>query len=292
MPPLFFWRNIMNMVTDHAFHIGEQHLRNGKPCQDFALSGAITDTTSFAIVSDGCSSGGQTDIGSRLVALATERALKECIARDEYSPDHINTERNLYIETYRRTLQLSLNDMLSTSLWAIMDESSLTVHVTGDGVFALLFEDLPPYLYEITWDKSAPYYPAYQLGGLDNSFKQHHDNITPLSVTKRCGGNVEVNELYIEPGMNGLGFEFKTTSDLFQSPIIGVALFSDGVTQVDGLDTTSVVTSLVTYKSSAGQFFTRRMNRFLQDVKKSGRGPLDDIAGAVLYHHPDTLKET
>jgi hypothetical protein len=282
----------MTIAYDHALHIGEQHLRQGKPCQDFALSGAVTDTTAFAIVSDGCSSGGQTDIGSRLVALATERALKECLARGEYSPEQINTERNLYIETYRRTLQLPLNDMLATSLWATMDASSLSVSVTGDGVFALLFEDLPPYIYEITWDKSAPYYPAYRLGGLDAGFKQHHDNITPLTITKQWQGVTDVNELYIEPGMNGLGFQFPTDSDLFQSPIIGVALFSDGVTQVDGLDTADATTSLVTYKSSTGQFFTRRMNRFLQDVKKNGRGLLDDIAGAVLYQQPEPSEGT
>lgn len=67
----------MDYKTNHAFHIGAQHLSLGKPCQDYAVSGSINDTTAYAIVSDGCSSGGETDIGARIVALATKRALEE-----------------------------------------------------------------------------------------------------------------------------------------------------------------------------------------------------------------------
>ena len=293
MPPLFFWRTSMPILTDHAFHVGEQHLRQGKPCQDFALSGALTDTVSYATISDGCSSGGQTDIGARLVALATERALRESVACGDYSAESVNSERNLYIETYRRTLQLPVEDMLATSLWATMDEREVSVNITGDGAFALLLEVGSPVLYEITWDKNAPYYPAYRLGGLDTSFKQHQTNPTPLSITKRwIGADEEVcvstDEHYIEPSMNGLGFVFSKESGLFPSPIIGVGIFSDGVTQVDAYTTEETIIALTSFKTVKGQFFTRRMNRFLQDVKKTGRGPLDDIAGAVLYdqHSP------
>ncbi|MEY2665267.1 MAG: hypothetical protein RLZZ480_372 [Candidatus Parcubacteria bacterium] len=282
----------MNMVTDHAFHIGEQHLRNGKPCQDYALSGKLSDAVTYAIVSDGCSSGGQTDIGARLVALATERAIRECVQQNIFAPASINAERDLYIEAYRRTLQLPLDDFLATSLWAIVEKDSLLVSVTGDGAFALIFEnDTEPLLYDISWDKSAPYYPAYRLGGMNERFKQHHENLTPLTITKsqQVGEgepSMTADQHYIEPGMNGLAFTFSRNDDLFTSRICGVALFSDGVTQVDETSTSDVIRSLLSFKSTTGQFFTRRMNRFLQDVRKVGRGPLDDIAGAVIHFEP------
>ncbi len=67
----------MSLKTDHTFQIGLQHLQTGKPCQDFALSGTIADDLVYAIVSDGCSSGGMTDIGARLMVLATKRAIIE-----------------------------------------------------------------------------------------------------------------------------------------------------------------------------------------------------------------------
>ncbi len=282
----------MNMATDHAFHIGEQHLRNGKPCQDYALSGKLSDTLAYAIVSDGCSSGGQTDIGARLVALATERAIRECVQQNIFAPASINAERDLYIEAYRRTLQLPLDDFLATSLWAIVQKDSLLLSVTGDGALAVMFDDhTEPLLYDISWDKSAPYYPAYRLGGLNERFKQHHENPTPLTITKnqQVGEgelNMTADQHYIEPGMSGLEFTFSRNDDLFSSRICGVALFSDGVTQVDGISTIDVARALLSFKSTTGQFFTRRMNRFLQNARKVGRGPLDDIAGAVIHFEP------
>jgi hypothetical protein len=44
------------------------------PCQDYALSG-VTRHLAYAVVADGCSSGGKTDIGARVLALATAIAL-------------------------------------------------------------------------------------------------------------------------------------------------------------------------------------------------------------------------
>jgi hypothetical protein len=287
----------MNMITDHTFHIGEQHLRNGKPCQDYALSGTLSDTVAYAIVSDGCTSGGQTDIGARLVALATKRAICEGIQQNIFTVDSINAERDLYIEAYRRTLQLPLDDLLATSLWAMVDNDALHISVTGDGALALMFEDdTGPLLYNISWDKSAPYYPAYRLGGKNEQFKLHHENPTPLTITRsqqELDGelNTAIDQHYIEPGMNGLGFTFLKDDPLFKTRLSGIALFSDGVTQVDDVQTTDVVRSLLSFKSITGQFFTRRMNKFLQDVKKVGRGPLDDIAGASILFTDNNATE-
>src|SRR6266852_5492723 len=56
--------------ADHSFRIGDQHLRSGMPCQDYALSG-VTPSRAYAVVSDGCSSGGRTEIGSAITSLIT-----------------------------------------------------------------------------------------------------------------------------------------------------------------------------------------------------------------------------
>ncbi len=279
----------MTIVSDHAFHIGEQHLRQGTPSQDYTATGTRSENAAFATLSDGCSSGGATDIGARLLVLATRRALSEA---STLNPTLINRERDLYLETYRRTLELAPSDMLATSLWATLDSDTLTVNVTGDGVFALIFaDDTPVHFYEVSWDKNTPYYPAYRLSGLNEQFKQLHDSPTPLTVIRGQVDNPIYTEdtYYIEPGLQGLTFTFARVGEMFPTPIIGVALFSDGVTQVDGYTTAEVVGELTHFKSTSGQFFTRRLNRFLQDARKRGRGPLDDIAGAVLYDERNEL---
>ena len=66
----------MRFHADCSFHIGAQHLRLGLPNQDYALAGNLDDRA-YVVVSDGCSSGGRTDIGARLVSLAAARALRE-----------------------------------------------------------------------------------------------------------------------------------------------------------------------------------------------------------------------
>jgi hypothetical protein len=37
------------------------------------------------------------------------------------------------------------------------------------------------------------------------------------------------------------------------------------------------------WKSTEGQFSVRRMNRFLTETKKIGKGPQDDVAQAVIH---------
>jgi hypothetical protein len=296
VPPLFFWRSTMTIHFDHAFHIGEKHLRQGKPCQDYALSGTLSECISYAIVSDGCSSGGLTDIGSRLVVLATERAIRESVLYGELSAQRINVARDAYIETFRRTLGLKADDMYATSLWALMTEDTVLAHAAGDGVVALVRKSVDyPYTFELVWDNNTPYYPSYHLAGQDNGFAHaHKDSGTPLTLTIEdtaptgMGGipDGSIRELTLKEGMAGITIDLSRSDPAFVTPVLGVALFSDGVSQVDGLETREVVKSLLAFKSTTGQFFTRRMNRFLQDVKRIGRGPIDDIAGAVIHIEP------
>src|SRR3990167_9350088 len=70
----------MLFETDSYFHIGHAHLNAGKPCQDYALA-ATYGVAAYAIVADGCSTGGKTDVGARIVALATAKTLKQCGTR-------------------------------------------------------------------------------------------------------------------------------------------------------------------------------------------------------------------
>jgi hypothetical protein len=286
----------MNMVTDHAFHIGEQHLRNGKPCQDYALSGMLTENLSFAIISDGCSSGGMTDIGSRLMTLATRQALIDNIT-DGSPPDVdlVHAARDAYLEMYRRSLGLNTNDMLATCIWAIANNDWVIANVTGDGVVVVKCQ-YDHIVHQFNWDKNMPYYPAYRIGGLDQSFMESMEsNSEPLTYIEEglaptgMGGCRDGNlrTLSVDIGMKGVRIgHAHASADTYPGRILSVGIFTDGVEQVDQMNYDQAVTELLAFKSANGQFFTRRMNRFLQDVRKTGRGPLDDIAGAVIHFEP------
>lgn len=287
---------VMLLKTDFTFHLGEQHRRIGKPNQDYALSGVLENGFAYAIVSDGCSSGGMTDVGSRLLVLATKRAFEtyavnqEFLGREE-AVSVINMCRDHYLETYRELLGLQHEDLLATCLWAICDQDSVLVNIVGDGVVGVRYEN-EIVVHRFEWNKNAPYYPAYRLGNMNNRFKEVHAEckipfLYTKSVVSQEGINHRVSDdtstYSAEAGMMGLTFRIDYVGENTGSgKLLTVALFSDGVEQVEGLTYLDVVKKLIEYKSTKGQFAVRRMNRFLRDVSKVGRGANDDISCAVI----------
>ncbi len=265
----------MTLKTDHSFHIGEQHLRTGKPCQDYALSG-----TDYAIVADGCSSGGMTDFGARLISLALKQA-----AVTGPLPGLVDRTQ-AYLDTMRRSLELDTRDMLATGLIAIAHSPEhVGVVVLGDGVIIEQAAHGTLYAYKYEWSDNAPFYLAYTQADrasflarqptltcerwtIQGSDTWKHVRTTDQSVAMAIREGVNWSTGLIERG---------------DKPPRAVGLFSDGVLQVDNLPWQKVVWELMSFKSTNGQFATRRMNRFLTDAKKIGRGPIDDIAMAVIH---------
>lgn len=291
---LIAMEEIMQLRTDHSFHIGEQHLRTGKPCQDYALSGQLSDELAFAIVSDGCSSGGMTDIGSRLSCLATKQALLESVENETQEEEVVVKARDKNTELFRVALGLEHRDMLATNLFAVASTDEVFVHLTGDGVVALQYEN-ELRITEYDWQQNMPFYPAYRAAGEENSFRRaQSDRYEHAMQLRRYSPRTEeqphrgmyVDHIELERGMHGIS-NVHTNSSVY-GRLLSVGIFSDGVAQVDGIPTDQVVQELMAFKSTNGQFATRRMNRFLTDAKKRGRGPLDDIAMAVINLGRDT----
>ena len=290
----------MQYKTNHTFHIGAQHLSLGKPCQDYAQSGTLNESTAYAIVSDGCSSGGETDIGARIVALATKRALEENAHLPNITVERINVVRDAYIETYRRTLGLEHRDLLATSLWALITPNGVLAHITGDGVLAMQYE-LDTLVYEFSWADNKPYYPAYRLGNIDPGFViAHQDNPLPLTASVTYAKLVSMSglrdgaftEYSVEVGMTGVTIKKQLPEqDDELGRLIGISLFSDGLTQVDTYETVAAAQELTSFKSTQGDFLVRRMNKFLQESRKVGRGPIDDIACASILFSTDKQTE-
>jgi len=272
----------MSFTTDHTFHIGEQHSRNGKPNQDYALSGTFENGLAYIIVSDGCSSGGLTDIGSRLMVLATKQALVEISAtinpfENPNAIELVNQRRDTLLEQFRRALDLEYQDLLATCLWAISSSEFTLVNLTGDGIVAIQTE-AGLTIEQFEWDKNMPYYPAYRLNQTDSLFiETHGDEPYPFRQTRLSEESGE----YCSPkstleGMSGWSVQIES------SKLISLALFTDGVEQIDSLGYKEAVERLMAFKSTSGQFAVRRMNRFLKEVNTSGRGAIDDISYAVI----------
>lgn len=280
--------------------IGQSHVRSGKPCQDYAVSGVYQDSA-YAIIADGCSTGKRTDVGSRILALSTSQAIKGIYSRfgavgvnaDDISIEQIRSMQNTSLE-----LGLSQQDLLATCLYAYMSPHGGHIHIKGDGVIAYKFRDGATVVHNCEWANNTPYYPAY----IDNAGASMLFPVNRAAFIKTHGGDVDAikmtNEIWqftadefvlldevditLGEGVRGI------TVPLSFENLEFVAVFSDGATQIDKLDWREAVKQLLSFKTTQGAFAQKRMNRMMKNLPDGSKGPIDDISYAVIYANPDS----
>ncbi|TAI67628.1 protein phosphatase 2C domain-containing protein [Bradyrhizobium sp. Leo170] len=274
----------MRFTADHAFHIGSQHLRGGMPCQDYALSYA-SDIFGAAVVSDGCSSGGRTDVGARVVAHSTLTSLMEAPRFNERIVDHYSHRRD---ECARSALYLQPDDLLATCVYVAISGDRAMSRIVGDGVAAGIDRDGRLVMNRIEWAKNMPVYRAYWRTDEYRAFITAHGGMDARALSQHifapdCAPSEFIGRHTVEDGLVGTSIDHDLQMFRF------IAVFSDGVTQVDGMDWRDVVTELMSFKSTEGAFVKRRMLRFLRDCLRHGKGPIDDIAMACIHIEHEAL---
>lgn len=282
----------IRLYTDHYFHIGGMHLNSGKPCQDYAISG-VHDDVALAVISDGCSTGRHTDVGSRVLALSTATAIREhwIVNRNTLGKtvsQEVNLQQKIVLAGVRQTLGLLSSDMLATCIYAYISPKGGIVHVQGDGVVALKYRDGRISLSNFEWENNTPYYPAYQGDGLQNFIKAHGDDLSVMclseeKITTEVGIDFpesQYQHYMLKEGIRGITIDI--SAEVLSSELEFIAIFSDGVTQIDSLDWREAVLEFLSFKNVRGEFAKRRMIRGIKDSKKIGKGPSDDISCAVV----------
>lgn len=287
------------MEADSHSIIGDTHINDNMPCQDYVRS-LVLPGAAFAIASDGCSDGGQTDNGSRIIAHATAQSLRQhwTTVGDPFAPGtvpQIALEQRITMNSARATLGLEHSDMLATSLYAYYTPGGGIAHIQGDGVIAWVTKDRSLVMDRFDWLPSgdrppAPFYPAY-----------YEDNCE--SFARYYGGDLNGTFLRSETWVRSAGStEFSqeaateyTLSEGIRGPVLRlppdllyVGVFTDGVMQVEHIDWKDVVEQLLAFKTTTGAFATRRMNRFNKEARRLGHGPLDDLSYAVIRTDDET----
>lgn len=272
-------------VDDHHV-IGSVHVEAGKPCQDYALSGIVGDVA-YAVVSDGCSSGGLTDVGARLISLATSSAIKKLIETNvPLLADDIADEQRRMLYELRKLLPVTTRDLLATSLYACVTPRGGFVSVRGDGVVAFKWIDGSITLHLFAWPNNTPFYPAYSLDGVVPFVAAHGGDLSARVLEEevwvyRPEGEFTLSDTRyhsISDGMQGV-----TLPITHLQPLDVVAVFTDGVSLVEHAESKEVVRDLLAFKTLEGAFAKRRMIRFVQQARKTGKGPQDDLALAAIH---------
>lgn len=268
------------MNADSFFSIGKTH----RVCQDYARHGTVSGgklypvDPVFAIVSDGCSSCPDTDVGARMLTLA---ATRDFVERADFNYDTI---LNSAVAT-AAPLGLSPYSLSATLLTARVCGTRIIAEAVGDGVIAVKSRDGTVTVYDVDHN-GAPKYLLYTIEGEAGNRRYHDMFPDPRRVRGYINGK-EVNSMTVGDSEYISGWLWYTDEiELVMVMTDGVHSFVDaGFKRVPMID---VVSKLMDIRSYNGEFVERRLKHFLnKEAPKLGWIHSDDI-GVAAIHIPST----
>lgn len=259
------------MESDGFYAIGASH----KVCQDYARAGRAQGRVGqYALVSDGCSSSSDTDLGARFLVNAAEHRLRLFDA--DYEHGWIAHRAAAAVSLFGGS-PYSLDATLLSAF--VLDNTRVRVCIAGDGLIAARRRDGALVTWEIC-DGGAPAYLSYQLSRqrlqayFDAGYGQRR-------ITERVDG-IFRGQRVIELKQSGFISEIWLDAMDYEC----VLLMSDGASSFEGPGSSlhEIAEQLSAIKSPRGAFVQRRCKRFLGKYCKSrGWVHQDDLAVAGLY---------
>jgi hypothetical protein len=268
--------------ADAHFRMGTAHEAEGSCCQDYALAG-----NTYAIVSDGCSTSGRTDIGARLWCLSAKHHFDRQ-GDLAYLRENVTFSARCWMDT----LNLRYADMDATlGIVCHEPDGRLRTILLGDGVIAVK-RDYCVEIVTVEWSGNMPGYPSYQMDHerrvafetQSEAFAREEDRAAyhvTWQIISDGGGTLRVEQSTAAKGLRGVDISWGGNID-------AIAVMTDGVSQVSGLDTQTVVTELLSIgPARQGAFAKRRLQAALKKFARDGHKPVDDISIAVLARVDD-----
>ncbi len=293
--------------ADGHFRTGSGHADEGSPCQDFTTAG-IAGGHPFAVVSDGCSSGGRTDLGARLLVMTAAKVIADSLEQEpvprwsdwegEMGASPLSDRQALLhqiiakVHALRDLMDIHPSDMEATlGVVHALPGGRTRAVLFGDGVLAVRKLNGSMDIHVVDWAGNMPGYPWYARSPearkvfVDQSEAFAREEGRAACLVAHHHRDVEgavaimdIQEHSAEDGLNGFQFTYELPAN-----IDSLAVLTDGALQVTDCPWTEVVAALATFTSArAGAFAHRRMNRGLALLSRNGHRPVDDIAMAVI----------
>jgi hypothetical protein len=244
--------------TDSMFRIGDTH----KVCQDYALHGK-----DYIVVSDGCSSSKNTDLGARLLCLSAKAYLisefqKNQMTASDFGSRVINSAKKMM-----DALFLEEQCLDATLLYAYVRGEDIIVGAFGDGNILIEYKTGHVDVININFESGAPYYLSYQLN-------KERDEKYPIAFP----GIMKVSPF-------ALKYNDVISLSYHISDIKSVTLISDGYESFIKDKTKKYeidVKEVIGFKNIKGDFLQRRVDKYLLQLKKQGIEHYDDLGLASM----------
>ncbi len=271
----------MEFFLDRYFTIGKMHSRKGQPCEDYAWTQQEKEKN-WIIVSDGCSGGEDTDIGSRIIIMSLNKILKEKDENYLKWAKKIPLEQKTILKEWQKATGLQEKNMLATYVLGFLTPQGGFFQIQGDGAIILQYKKLIK-IYRFDWN-NFPCYPIYSQKHyqiLKNNIGPYPFKVQKFFLCRKNKKIVKLEKNYpLEKGAQGFTFflDKKKIQDLEMALV-----FTDGLSQIEKLPFLKAVREFLDFKSMAGCFLKRRAIKIFKEINKNGCGPLDDFAVAAIY---------
>lgn len=271
------------MHTDSAVLTGTHHTAVAAPCQDFCLAGHKADRA-WAVVADGCSTGGMTDLGARAWALAARDLLRD----EEWILDDPQGAQAVLLDYAEDSLRdLEFEDGYSTLGILAANGSRVRASFFGDGALLMRKTDGSMTLVNLQFTASAPRYLNYLRhgGAALNLWKEQYPGQELLVTTSRY----DAEGVLLALGTQALPADmpcWQWTADAQSVELDLVLVATDGVSsrKAGFIDTAR---ELLSVKSSTGEFLRRRLGKLARQWAGDGSMPSDDLAVAGIWLGPE-----
>ena len=260
--------------TDTFLKIGKTHL----VCEDYIITGDAP--VKYIILSDGCSSSKNTEMGARILCHLAKQYL--LYRKDDYRfPALDYDEMGAWIihnaELTARQLGLNKTCLDATLIIAYECDGKYHIYMYGDGVVIIESKDKKLFAMEIEFTKNAPYYLSYRIDPerMDLFHKMEQD----LLIKHPSRGDKD-------PLIYAYDYQTRFCYETYYFPRIlicsdGATSFMQGTEPFPNLD---VAKEFLAFKSIKGEFLKRRLKRALKIYDEAGVHHMDDLSvGAFLY---------
>jgi len=268
--------------SDIFLEIGSQHA----VCEDYIIHGY--DPFQYIILSDGCSSSNNTEMGARILCHLAKQFLRYYKGEMPIDSKRMGQWIIHNAEMTARQLGLTLNCLDATLIISYYYEDAKTFYtiIYGDGFVASVYKDYIA-LDEVSYSNNAPYYLSYKI---DDERRELYEEIYPtklLSHIEVSGTNMK-DQIGTERGIHTLSpheIEIKIEHD-FEYLLIasdGLGSFVDNSEPIQKLmPPISVTSKLTQFKNTKGEFLKRRAKKQMKEYRGQKIDHFDDLSVGVF----------
>ena len=292
------------MNCDNFFQIGSTH----EVCQDYSLSKKIDENKSYIILSDGCSSSLNTDIGARILTLCIKNEIENDLLKQNLIP-FIRINVSSCLDSSQKTiveLELPQEVLDATSIFSLTNSCSTYCQILGDGIITIKLKDETILVIKNSYKNNYPFYMNYfnSEERLKSWCRVSKENIISFEKINKDKSIENIN-LYTSKEENlwrildsvvvmrnnySFSVFFHNDPSFFDS----IFLFSDGIEsfyKISSSETSKInepisfhepIYNICNIKNKNENFLKRRLNTYLKQCQKDNIFHYDDLSVASI----------